>query len=318
MRDVRGGAGSTKRERGVTLLLGTGAAAGSAMSPVHGSGAVGLVTAAVLLAAVLHAIWNALAHQVADKLVTATLLSLSFVVFGVAALPWVEMPAAASWPALAASAAVHLAYTLLLMRSYRLGAFNQMYPLARGMAPWLVALVAMTLVGERLSGLQLLGVAVVSLGLGCLVFANGVPRHQELPAVSAAALTGLSIAAYTVIDGVGVRLSGAPLGYAAWLFILHGLSMVAFTAIRRGPSLWPEVAAHWRLGAVAGTCAVLAYGLVLWAQSRGSLAAVAALRETSVIVGAVIGAVVFREPFGRWRTAATVVVVAGIALLNLG
>ncbi len=304
-------------ERSFTLQL-LDTALTSVPGPVSGSTALATVTAAVLLAAVLHAVWNAVAHKIADKIVGLTLLSLAFTGFGAAALPWVDTPAAASWPALLASACVHLVYTLLLMRSYRLGAFNQVYPLARGTSPWVVAVLAVTVVGEHLSVTQLLGVAVVSVGLGCLVFANGRPSQEELPAVGAAGLTGLSIAAYTVIDGIGVRLSGAPLGYAAWLFLVHGLSMVAFAMIRRGPSLWRGVGAHWRIGAVAGTCATLAYGLVLWAQSRGSLAAVAALRETSVIVGALIGAVAFREPFGRWRTAATVVVVTGIALLNLG
>ncbi|REF37769.1 DMT family transporter [Thermasporomyces composti] len=276
------------------------------------------VTVAVLTAAVLHAVWNALAHAFTDKLVGVAVLSAGFVVGGLVALPWVGVPARASWPALLASSCVHVLYNLSLMRSYRLGAFNQVYPLARGMSPWTVALAAMVVVDEHLSAGQLAGVVVVSVGLGCLVCARGRPRREELPAVAAAVVTGLLIATYTVLDGVGVRRAEGPLAYAAWLFVLHGAVVVVLVALHKGPSvLLRDIESHWRIGAVAGTCAVAAYGLVLVAQTRGSLAAVAALRETSVIVGAIIGAVVFKEPFGRWRTAATVIVVAGIALLNL-
>lgn len=290
----------------------TAVAAGSAAS------ATGVVVVAVLVAAVLHAIWNALAHSLTDKLVAVAVLSTAFVVGGVVALPWVGTPAAPSWPLLLASAGVHILYNLALMRSYRLGAFNQVYPLARGMSPWLVALSAAILVEENLEPIRLVGVLVISVGLGCLVFARGMPSRDELPALGAAAFTGLLIAAYTVLDGVGVRKSGAPLAYAAWLFLLHGAVLLGWALLRRGPALVLQVRSSWRAGSTAGACAVVAYGLVLWSQSRGALATVAALRETSVIVGAAIGAVVFREPFGRWRTVATLVVVTGIVLLNLG
>ncbi len=276
------------------------------------------IAAAVLLAAVLHATWNALAHAITDKLVAVTVLSLAFVVFGAAALPWVGGPPRASWPYLAASVGVHVFYNVALMRSYRLGAFNQVYPLARGMSPWVVALVAAVVVGERLGPAGVAGVVVVSVGLGCLVFAGGRPHRDELPALAAAATTGLLIATYTVLDGLGVRASHAPFAYAAWLFLLHGGVLVVWAVHRRGPVLLADVRTNWRTGLAAGACAVVAYGIVLWAQSRGTLATVAALRETSVIVGAVIGAVVFREPFGRWRTVATVVVATGIVLLNFG
>lgn len=275
------------------------------------------LTIAVLCAAVLHAIWNALAHFVPDKLLSGALVSTAFMACGLIALPFVGLPHSSSWPLLLSSVVVHFLYLLALLRSYRLGAFNQVYPLARGMSPWVVAIAAVTVVGESLSVWQTVGVVVVSVGLGLLVLAKGRPHKQEVPAILAATLTGLLIAAYTVIDGIGVRRSGSPLGYAACLFFLHGLTIVVFAYARRGRGLLRGVSAHWRLGATAGVCAVLAYALVLWAQAQGALATVAALRETSVIVGAIIGAVFFKEPFGHWRTAATVVVATGIVLLNL-
>ncbi|GAB3424046.1 EamA family transporter [Flindersiella endophytica] len=290
------------------------------------------LTIAVLCAAVLHAIWNALAHFVSDKVVSGALVSTAFVVCGLVALPFVGMPAAPAWPYLLGSVVVHFLYMLALLQSYRLGAFNQVYPLARGMSPWVVAIVAVTVIGEPLSAVQTVGVVVVSIGLGLLVLAKGSPKgryqggwegavgrphKQEVPAILAATLTGLMIATYTVIDGVGVRQSGSPLGYAACLFLLHGLTVVGFAFLRRGSGLARSMASLWKLGATAGVCSVLAYALVLWAQAQGALATVAALRETSVIVGAIIGAVFFKEPFGRWRTVATVVVATGIVLLNL-
>lgn len=276
-----------------------------------------VLTFAVLLAAVLHAVWNALAHAVPGRTLAVSLLSAGFLAGGLVAAPFTGLPDRASWGLLAASALVHAVYLVSLVRSYSLGAFNQVYPLARGMSPWLVALVAATVVGEHLSALQLCGVAVVSAGLFCLVFARGRPHVEETPAILAAVATGVLIATYTVLDGLGVRRSGSPLAYAAWLFMLHGALVLGYGVARRGRTLLVEMGAHWRLGAGAALSAVTGYGLVLWAQAHGSLATVAALRETSVIVGAIIGAVVFREPFGPWRTASTVIVASGIALINL-
>jgi drug/metabolite transporter (DMT)-like permease len=275
------------------------------------------LTVAVLCAAVLHAVWNALAHFVSDKVVSGALVSTAFTICGLVALPFVGLPAGPAWPLLLGSVVVHFLYMLALLRSYRLGAFNQVYPLARGMSPWVVAIVAVTVIGEPLSVAQTVGVVVVSIGLGLLVLAKGRPHKQEVPAILAATLTGLLIATYTVIDGIGVRRSGSPLSYAACLFFLHGLTVIGFAFLRRGSGLVRATASHWKLGATAGVCAVVAYALVLWAQAEGALATVAALRETSVIVGAIIGAVFFKEPFGRWRTVATIVVATGIVLLNL-
>lgn len=275
------------------------------------------ITSVVLLAAVLHAVWNALTHALTDKLVGTALLSLAYAFWGLVALPFVGFPSAETWPWLLVSVVLHFCYFVTMMRSYRLGAFNQVYPLARGMSPWLVAIVAVTVVGDELSVAQMIGVIVVSIGLGCLVLAKGRPRKDEVPAILAAMLTGVWIALYTVIDGMGVRQSGTPFTYAAWLFFLHGISMGGYALVLRGRGLLGEVRKRWVLGTAAGVCSVLAYALVLWAQKNGDLATVAALRETSVIVGAIIGALAFREPFGRWRTAATVVVATGILLLNL-
>lgn len=275
------------------------------------------VTVAVLCAAVLHATWNAIAHAVTDRLVGFSLLGLTALICALATVPFVALPGAGAWPFLLASGAVHVGYNLFLMQSYRLGEFNQVYPLARGTSPWVVALFATVFVGESMPPAHLAGVAVVSAGLATLVLAGGLPGRHEVPALIAAFCTGLLIAGYTLLDGLGVRRSGSTLGYIGWLFVLDGLPMVLLALAVRRRALVQQARPYLAVGAAAGVLSVVAYGLVLWAQTRGALASVAALREASIIVGAIIGAVFFHERFGRIRTVSTVVVVCGIVLLNV-
>ena len=275
------------------------------------------VTGAVLLAAVLHAVWNALAHAVEDKLVGFALIGSAVTACAVVLVLVFPVPARASWPFLAASVVLHIAYQLLLMRCYRLGEFGQVFPVARGTSPWLVAVGAAAFAGEALPAVRLVGLLVVSLGLAALVLADGRSTRSSRPAVAAAVLTGVVIAAYTTADGIGVRHAGTVGGYTGWLFLLQGPALPLWAVARRRGQLWRQLRPHLRLGLTGGVLSLAAYGLVLWAQTRGSLAAVAALRETSIVVGAGIGALVFHERFGRWRIVATVVVVTGVVLIDL-
>ena len=274
-----------------------------------------IVTLAVLAAAVTHAIWNAIAHGIKDQ-------TLAFALIGVggtaAAIPLIiatALPGPASWPYLLASVAIHVFYVLLLMQCYRLGEFSQVYPLARGVSPLVVTILAAVLLHEHLALPQIAGVIVVSAALAFLVFGG---RRPGRGAFLAAVGTGLTIAAYTMADGVGVRLSHSPAGYIAWLMLLQSLCVPMFALIRRRGVVLKQPPRILLSGLAAGALSVLAYGLVLWAQTRGALAPIAALRETSVIFGAIIGALVFREPFGRTRVTATILVVGGIMLLNIG
>ena len=279
---------------------------------------VGLaVIGAVLLAAVLHAVWNALAHSIGDQLVGFALIGVAITVGAGVIVLASPAPATASWPYLACSGALHLAYQLLLMRCYRLGDFGQVYPLARGTSPWLVAVGAAVFVGEHLSVIRLVGVVVVSLGLVSLVFVGGVPTRAARPAIAAALLTGVVIATYTTLDGIGVRSAGTVAGYTGWLFLLQGPELPLAAMVARRGLLWRQARPHLLAGLAGGVLSMAAYALVLWAQTRGALAPIAALRETSVIVGAVIGAVVFGERFGRWRIAATILVAGGVVLITL-
>jgi drug/metabolite transporter (DMT)-like permease len=185
------------------------------------------------------------------------------------------------------------------------------------LAPLLVAGAAAVVPGERLGPAGLAGVALVCIGLVSLTLAGGWPSRQDRPALALAAATGVAIAAYTVTDGVGVRQAGSALGYIVWLNFLHGLGMVACAAAYRRRALPAGLRRAWPVGVVIMALSSLAYGLVLWAQQRGALAAVAALRETSVLLAAAIGAVLFKERFGRVRIIAAILVATGIVLLNL-
>jgi drug/metabolite transporter (DMT)-like permease len=273
--------------------------------------------AIVLVAAATHATWNAIAHGITDKLVSFTLIGIGGAVTSAALLPFVATPAGRSWPYLVASAATHVAYNVLLMTSFRLGEFGQVYPLARGTSPLVVTVLAAVFVGEVPSTVQWLGVVAVSAGLGSLVFAGGRVTRRELPAVGAAFGTGLTIAGYTTIDGLGVRASGSPAGYTGWLILLESLPIPLYVAARRR-GLFREIGRAWAPGLAGGALSLGAYGLVLWAQTRSALAPVAALRETSIIFGALIGTFFFHERFGRVRVLAAACVVAGILLLDLG
>lgn len=275
------------------------------------------VLIAVLAAAVLHASWNAIAHAVRDRLVGFTLMGIVYTVGGAVIAAIAARPSAASWGFLAASAVLHVAYNLLLMRSYRLGQFGQVYPLARGTSPLLVAITAAVFVGEPLPSVQLAGVLVISAGLASLVLTGGLPSRAGLPAITAAVATGVMIAAYTTVDGLGVRRAGTAAGYIGWLFLLQGPALPLIALTVRGRRLPAQIRPHLSAGLTGGVLSLLAYALVLWAQTRGALAPIAALRETSVIIGAVIATVLFREPFGAPRITATVLVATGVVLINL-
>ena len=275
------------------------------------------VTLAVLLAAITHAAWNAMAHAIKDQLVAFGLIGIGSVVVAVPLVAVVALPAAASWPYLLGSVAIHVFYNLGLMWSFSHGDFGQVYPLARGTSPLVVTGLAAAFAAERPTPGQLAGVVVISAGLGTLVLAGRRTRPPSRTALIAAFGTGLTIAAYTTVDGIGVRLSGSPAGYIGWLMILESLCVPAWAATRRRQALRELPRKVIVAGLAAGALAVLAYGLVLWAQTRGQLAPIAALRETSVIFGALIATLAFKEPFGRARVVAAALVAAGILILNL-
>ncbi|WP_327691184.1 MULTISPECIES: DMT family transporter [unclassified Streptomyces] len=274
-----------------------------------------LVAAAVLFAAVTHASWNAIAHRITDKLVGFTLIAGGGMLIGLLMVPFVPFPASGAWPCLGLSAVIHVAYYVLLMRSFRLGDFGQAYPIARGTAPLVVTLLAAVFAHEVPNGWAAAGIALSCAGLTGVALWGLRGRRPNWAAIGAALATGLTIAAYTVVDGLGVRASGSSLGYIAWLMAVEGVAIPAYALTRMRGELLTALRPFAALGLLGAALSVLAYGLVLWAQTKAELAPIAALRESSIIVGAAIGAVFFKERFGAPRIAAAGLLVVGIGLM---
>jgi drug/metabolite transporter (DMT)-like permease len=271
------------------------------------------VAGLVLLAAVFHASCNAIAKSSGDFLLIFSLLSgVAGAVLAVAS----PMPAPESWPYIAASTMVQFAYYACLNYAYRFGDLGVVYPLARGSAPAMVAIGGAVFAGEALCGREVTGVLVVSLGIASLAFTSRRGQSEPLAIVYAFA-TGFTIGTYTVIDGLGVRLSGSPGGYIGWLFMAAGGLTFLFITILKGRGTMRLYAPYLARGTIGGVLVVSGYGMVVWALSLGAMAPVAALRETSVIFAAVFGAVFLGEAFGRSRIIAATIVVAGLFVLNV-
>ncbi len=268
----------------------------------------------VLGAGVVHAVWNAITKGVEDRLVVLAWIGLMSSVLGAAGLVVTGTPPTTALWFVLGSTVIHVVYNYALMNAYRLGAFNQMYPVARGTSPLVVAIGAALFANEHPSGIALAGVVVLGAGLMSLALSGGRVDRSELPALGTALVTGLAIAAYSLVDGLGVRHTHDPYSYTALLFLAQGPIFVLVGLARRRPAEWVANGIAWR-GLLAGSLSVVAYGAVIWAQLRAPLAEVSALRETGVISAAVIGALLFKEGFGMRRVASAAIVACGIILI---
>lgn len=273
------------------------------------------VFAVVLFAALLHAGWNAIVKGAGDKLMTTVLVAGAAAAVAAAALPFLPQPAPASWPFLAASAVLQVGYYVLLANAYRVGEMSSMYPLMRGTAPLLVAIISAAILGETLAPAGWAGIALVSAGILSLAFHGR--RTPGAAGTGFALANALVIASYTLIDGHGVRLSGAAAGYTLWLFVLTGTPLVAWALIRRRTALLSRLRAELHLGLIGGIGTLVSYGLALWAMTLAPVALVAALRETSILWGTAIAALVLRERVGGWRLVAVGIIACGAAVLRL-
>ncbi len=271
----------------------------------------------VLLAALLHASWNAIAKSGASKLLDITTMTVAAGILCAAALPFLSPPARAAWPWLAASVLLHVFYFTTLAGAYRWGELSHAYPLMRGVAPLLVALLGSLLLDDALGATMWAGVLLICAGI-LLPFllrpeALGMPGKGTLFALGNSAI----IASYTLVDGQGTRLSASPIAYSLWLFVLNAFPLTALALARHGGGVWRHMRLRWGPGAIGGFLTVASYTIVLWAMTHAPIAAVAALRETSVIFAALIGSVLLKEQMGRSRIAGAIVVACGIAVLRL-
>lgn len=276
------------------------------------------IIAFVLLAAGMHAGWNALMKVATDRVVAMVLVNAMCAALGLILILMTDAPHRDSWPYLAATAAVHQFYFVFLVMAYQAGDLSHVYPIARGSGPLLVALLSGPLVGESLATGQAVGVVLTSLGIASLALAQrGVVRVQNLSPALWALAVGLTIAMYTIIDARGVRASHSPLGYVGWLFVLNGLCFV-FWIGARPPSLFAAaVRQTWRQWMGGGLLTTGSYGITLWCYSIGAVAPMAALRETSVIFAAFIGSRLLGESFGARRVFAAAIVAAGVIAMSI-
>lgn len=273
------------------------------------------VLALVLAAAVLHASWNALLRSGRDRVQAVSILGFTAGLCGLFAIPFLPVPAAPSWPFILTSGALHIFYDFLLAWAYRTADLGQSYPIARGSAPLLATLAAALFAHQYLPPRALAGIGLI--GLGVVAMGLRDPRRLRGSGLGAALATGACIAAYSVTDGIGVRLAGNTLSYAAWEFAFEILVLPLFIArhgVRALRAPWREVTRP----VAAGLMAVITYTLVLAAFRLGALGVVAALRETSVVFAALIGWLFLGERLSLRRVAATLVIAAGAMIVAAG
>jgi drug/metabolite transporter (DMT)-like permease len=271
------------------------------------------IAAIVLFAALLHASWNALLKGTSDRLWSMTIMGVATALACAALLPFLPIPLRASWPYLVGSSVLHIGYNIFLIRAYRSGEFGSAYPIARGSSPLLVTLGAAAVAGEAPSTFGIAGIVMVSGGIISLAF-----RGRRLPeaGIFYALGTGVIIAAYSVTDGIGGRLSGSPVSYTLWMCLLWGLTAAPVYWLRRRDNhLW-RGARSTSAAALGGLVSLLAYGIVIFAMTRAPMGSVSALRETSVLFAVLLGRVFFAEPLTLRRTVSALVIAAGALCLE--
>jgi drug/metabolite transporter (DMT)-like permease len=289
------------------------------------------VIAAVLGAALLHATWNALVKgrnpkgggAQADPLLSTVLVVGGGALTSALLLPFMAAPAPGSWPFIAASSLTQTLYYLLLIEAYRSGDMSHAYPLMRGTAPLLVAIFNGLLLGERLSGPQWLAVCLICGGVLAMMLAarrshvRGAPGASQRRATVFALATACVIATYTMIDGAGVRRSGAPAAYTMWIFLLAGAAVTAWAARTRARELLRLAGARPLLVPLGGVSTLGSYGIALWAMTLAPVAAIAALRETSILFATAIAALFLGERIGRGRLLAVALIACGAVTMRL-
>ena len=266
----------------------------------------------VLSAALLHAGWNALLRGGADRAQSMLIMNVTVGVAGVAMMAFAGLPSAASAPYVVASGLIHLVYNALLVRMYRSGDLGETYPVARGSSPALIALGGSLLAGEWMNLVGTIGIGLVCAGIFMLAAAKGRLHAMNLPAALA---TGVSIAAYTIVDGLGVRASGDWIAYTGAIFAFF-LAVPLWYLARGRRAVFAVSMAEAGKAASGGLISLAAYGAIIWAMQANAMGAVSALRETSVVFAALLGAAFLGERLTRWRIAACCIIAAGAACVG--
>ncbi len=278
------------------------------------------VSLAVLLAALLHASWNAMIKGGRDVLMDTAAIVVGAGVIALPCLFLVPLPAPASWPYIIASIVTHVAYYFFMVSAYRSGDLSLVYPLMRGVAPLLTGVLAILWMHEWPGPLGWTGMLLISLGVVALAFRPqrlGPALHGHGRAVGYALANAVVIAVYTIIDGSGARLSGNAWSYIAWLFALDALPFSIYLFVTRRGEFLSALAERRQRGLIGGGLSAAAYAISVWAMTKAPVALVASLRETSVLFATLIGARLLKEHLTPRRWAGVVAVVAGVVALKV-
>lgn len=276
-----------------------------------------LATTLVLIAAVLHAIWNTLIKFSGERLLVIACMDTVALLLVAALVGFVTFPPMEIWPWILASAVFELLYRVLLIRAYRVGDLGLVYPLMRGLSPLVVLGLTLTFAGEALTGQQIIGILLIPCGMACLLWQGGGGDRLPWSLLPVVALIGLCIGCYTFLDGQALRRWSHPLDYLVWVTLISAWPFpLLATVARRAPfaQFWRS---QWKLGLAVGLCVLSSYALVLWAMQLGSVAEAAALREVSVILVVLMGMRYLKEPFGGPRLLACALVLIGMLIMKL-
>ncbi|MBL4646292.1 MAG: transporter [Hyphomicrobiales bacterium] len=270
------------------------------------------ITLLILLAAALHAGWNALIKISGDRIAVMAVVTLAGSLLSMLALPFVDSPDPASWPLLALTILIHTGYHFFLPVAYDHGDLGQVYPIARGISPILVTLGALVFAGEQVSQVALIGILCLAVGVMALTFDGGKISKINPKAIIFAVATGICIASYTIVDGLGVRQAGSILGFAVWLTIGDGLLTFVIALFWKKREIAVVMKNNALIGLAGGTMQVGAYWIIVYALAVAPMGMVSGLRETSVLFAALISTFLLKEGFGVWRFVSACLITLGL------
>ncbi|WP_323006291.1 EamA family transporter [Pseudorhodobacter sp.] len=275
------------------------------------------VFGAVLVAALLHASWNAMVKGARDKQLNMIAVVIGHMPLALVALLFSPLPALASLPYLLVGMALHFGYQLFLIRAYHAGDLSQIYPIARGSAPMLVAAISVLFLGVPLHPFEVAAVLTIGIGILSMALVRKADGQRNPQGAKLALITGGFIAAYSLVDGMGARLAGSALGFFGWLALGNAGLMVALVAARAPHQFRALHTSGKRVFLIGGSASFAAYAIVIWAFTQAPIALVTALRETSIIFALLIGVFFLREKLDLGKVISTTLTLLGVALLRL-
>jgi drug/metabolite transporter (DMT)-like permease len=271
----------------------------------------------VLFAALLHASWNFLVKSTDDKHLSMSAVVLGHAPFALAVLICAPLPSLQSLPYLLTGVVLHLGYQLFLLASYRIGDLSQVYPLARGASPLIVAAISVMLLGVHLAWIELTAVITIGTGIMSLTLVRRSDGLRNGRAALLALITGGFIASYSLVDGMGARAAGTALGFYGWLSIVNAVIFAAVMRVIQPGTVSRVVCQHWRLALGGGGASFFAYAIVTWAFTMAPIPLVTALRETSIVFALLLGVFVLKERLDLLKVLATMCTLLGIGLLRI-